>query len=330
MAPDAGPSLSLTAQPSTIKGRTAYTSMALGLAASFHGEFSCCDNDSQRRKVCQSYRDKILSMFQFADVTAAAFNDAFPQTLRESSRGEDARAWTSFASLVQRQRKTQNREAQLLQLQTSVVTIWGKDVFTHYGWRELPLDSTKLLHSVASKLPDWNLAVRMINDALLESHERRVVRRDNRVHRIGEHSRGSKIQHSHSPVEPRDLEIILSQLNDGKLQTSPQANYQKPSYTINGTPIREHGLKRDRFSMIVPGGIPGLERKSSSPSRQANKRRRVQRNDYESSAEPEELRLPTPGYRPTLTSASTTDSELTEFRGVILDVDCDVCPSRSR
>lgn|ERR1712070_143487 len=186
---EAGPSLSLTMQPSTSKARTAYTSTALGLAAAFHREFSCCDYDTQRRKVCQSYRDKILSISHFADLTAAAFHDAFPQSLRESNRGEEFIAWTSFASLVQRQRKSRNRGAQLLQLQTSVLAIWGKDVFTHYGWRELPLDSTRLLHSVASKLPDWNFAVKVINDALIERHERRVVKHDNRAQRIGENSR---------------------------------------------------------------------------------------------------------------------------------------------
>jgi hypothetical protein len=313
MAPEAGPSLSLTVQPSRGKGRTAYTSTALGLAAAFHREFSCCTNDPQRRKVCQNYRDKILSICEFADLTAAAFHDAFPQFLREFSRGEDATAWTSFASLVQRQRKSRNRGAQLLQLQTTVVAIWGKDVFTHYGWCELPLDSTKLLHGVASKLPDWNFAVKVINDALIERHERRVVKLDNRAQRIGEHSRGSKIQDRHSPVEPRDLEIILSRVKDGKLQTSSQGEHKKPTYTIDGTPIREHGLKRDRFSMIVPDGAPGVVRKSSSPSRQANKRRRMDRNDYESLAEPEELQSPTPGHQSAPTSAYMTDSEMTEL-----------------
>jgi hypothetical protein len=192
------------------------------------------------------------------------------------------------------------------------VAIWGKDVFTHYGWRELPLDSTKLLHSVASKLPDWNFAVKVINDALIERHERRVVKLDNRAQRIGEHSRGSKIQDRHSPVEPRDLEIILSRVKDGKLQMSSQAEHKKPKYTIDGTPIREHGLKRDRFSMIVPDGAPGIVRKSSSPSRQAGKRRRVNRNGYESSTEPEDLRLPVSCHQSTPTSMYRSDSEMTD------------------
>jgi hypothetical protein len=308
MAPKAGPSLSLAVQLSTDKGRTAYTSTALGLAAAFHREFSCCDNDSQRQKVCQSYRDKVLSISQFADVTAAAFHDAFPQFLRDSSREEDARAWTSFASLVQRQRKSQNRGAQLLQLQTSIVAIWGKAVFTHYGWCELPLDSTKLLHSVASRFPRWDFAVEAINDALLERHERRVVKHDNRAQRIGEHSRGSKIQNSHSPVEPRDLEIILSRVKDGKLQMFPQAEHKKPTYTINGTPIREHGLKRDRFSMIIPEGAPEVVRKSSSPSRRANKRRRVGTVDHDGPVEPEERQLPLLWHQPALPSTYRSDS----------------------
>jgi hypothetical protein len=56
MAPEAGPSLSLAVQLSTAKGRTAYTSIALGIAAAFHCESSRCENDSQRQNVCQSYR----------------------------------------------------------------------------------------------------------------------------------------------------------------------------------------------------------------------------------------------------------------------------------
>jgi hypothetical protein len=311
MAPEAGPLLSLTVQPSTNKGRTAYTSTALGLAAAFHRELSCCDNDLQRRKVCQSYRDKILSISHFADVTAAAFHDAFPLYLREASRGEDARAWTSFTSLVQRQRKSQNRSAQLLRLQTGIVAHWGIDIVMHYGWCKLPLDSAKLLHSVARVLK-WPDAVEGMNLVLLERHQRRIVKHDNRAQRIGEHSRGSKIQDRHSPIEPRDLEIILSRIKNGRLQMPSQAAHE-PTYTINGTPIREHGLGPDKFSMIVPDGRLRLERRSSSPSRRANKRRRVDRNEYESSAEPEDQQLPVSCHQSTPTSMYISDSEMTEF-----------------
>jgi hypothetical protein len=210
MASEAGPSLSLTVQPSTVKGRTAYTSAALGLAATFHREFWCCNNDLQRRKVCQSYRDRILSISQLADVTAAALNDAFPQSLRESSRAEDARAWTSFARLVQ-------------------------------------------------------------------------------------------------------LQIIISLVDGGKLQTSPHAEHKKPTYSIGGTPIREHGLKRDRFSMIVPDGAPGVVRKSSSPSRRATKRRRVGAVNNEDSVEPEELQVPMSWHQTGPSSTYGSESEMTEF-----------------
>jgi hypothetical protein len=318
MIPDAGSSLPLTVpltvQPSPDKdGAPAYTSTAFNLATAFHREFSCCVSDSQRRKVCQKYRDRILSISQFADVTAAAFNDAFPQFLRESSRGDDARAWTSFASLVKRQQKSHNRAAQLLRLQTSIVAIWGKDVFTHYGWGRLPLDSTKLLHSVASTLRDWKVAVEVINETILARHERRVVKHDNRARQIGEHSRGSKIQDRHSPVEPRDLEIILSRIKDGKLQTSPQVQRKKPIYTINGTPIREYGLAPDQFSMIVPGSTSGLEPKSPSPSRQANKRRRLERNDHEGLARTEDSQMPESCHQTLFMPTYISDSEMTEL-----------------
>lgn len=318
MVPDAGSPLPHTV-PLTVRtspdkdGAPAYTSTAFNLATAFHREFSCCISDSQRRKVCQRYRDRILSISQFADVTAAAFNDAFPQFLRESSRGDDARAWTSFASLVKRQQKSHNRAAQLLRLQTSIVAIWGKDVFTHYGWGRLPLDSTKLLHSVASTLRDWEVAVEVINETILARHERRVVKRDNRARQIGEHSRGSKIQDRHSPVEPRDLEIILSRIKDGKLQTSPQVQRRKPIYTINGTPIREYGLAPDQFSMIVPGGTSGLEPKSPSPSRQANKRRRLEGTHHEGLARTEDSQVPESCHQNISMPTYISDSEMTEL-----------------
>lgn len=89
--------------------------------------------------------------------------------------------------------------------------------------------------------------------------------------------------------------------------------HEKPIYTVGGTPIRGHGLGPDRFSMIVPDGILGLDRKSASPSRQANKRRRLNRNDYESSADPEDLQSPTSWTRVTLASTHGSDSEMTEF-----------------
>jgi hypothetical protein len=263
--------------------------------------------------VCQKYRDRILSISQFADITAAAFHDAFPRFLRESSRGEDARAWTSFASLVKRQRKSQNRGAQLLRLQTGIVAIWGNDVFTHYGWSRLPLDSTKLLHSVASTLRDWNIAVEVINETILARHERRVVNHDNRARQIGEHSRSSKIQDPHSPIEPRDLEIILSRIKDDNFQISPQTERIERMFTIGGTPIQEHGLASDRFGMIVPDSTSRSELKSTIPNRQANKRRRMNRNDHMSSAETEDLQVSDSCHQPAFASTYRSDSELTEF-----------------
>lgn len=239
--------------------------------------------------------------------------------LEALSRGDDARAWESFASLAQRQRKSRNREAQLLQLQTSVVAIWGKDVFTHYGWRELPLDSAKLLHSVASKLPKWDLAVEEIHHALIARHESRVIKKDNRARRIGEHARGSKIQHRYSPVEPRDLEIILTRVEDGKLHLQPQANRKKHTDTIDGTPIRSHGLKRDRFSMIIPDDIKGPATDSTSPSQRASKRRRLSGKKCKSPDQSGDLPSSPPESRPESPSASTMDSELTEYEETTSD-----------
>jgi hypothetical protein len=331
--------LSLNVHSSTSKTCPVHASTGLSLAAAFHCDFSSCNSDLERRKICQNYRDRILSISQFADVIAAALQDAFPQSLRESSRGEDAKAWTAFASLAQRQKKSRNREAQLLQLQTSIVALWGKDVFTHYGWRELPLDSTKLLYSVAIKLPQWDSAVEAINGALIERHERRVVKHDNRAQRIGEHSRSSKIQHRHSPVEPRDLESILVLVQDERLQVSTQANDKKSTDTIDGSPIRQYGLKRDRYSMIVPDAALEAVRRSSTPSQPANKRRRVEAVDPEGSIASKEPRLAVPSHQPAMLSNCRSSSEMTELeeeslsisaRNVASDPQRPVCRSESQ
>lgn len=63
-------------------GRAPYISTALDLAAAFQHDFSCCLNEAQKRRVCRKYRDKILAASQFADAIAAAFDDAFPASLR--------------------------------------------------------------------------------------------------------------------------------------------------------------------------------------------------------------------------------------------------------
>ena len=171
MTSDGSSSISLTLSSLSQKSHTAYT-----LAEAFHGDFLRCTDEAQKRRVCCDYRDKILDIAKFTDILAAAFNDAFPRSLRDSTTERHKKAWTEFAGLVQRQKKSQSREAQQLQHQTCVVSIWGKAVFEHYGWHRLPLDSIRLLHSVACTLRQWSSAVESMNEVLLERHERRVLR----------------------------------------------------------------------------------------------------------------------------------------------------------
>jgi len=268
-------SISLIVSSSSQKDHTAYSSTAFALAGAFHGDFLRCTDEAQRLKVCCDYRDKILGISKFTDILAAAFNDAFPRSLRESVAGKQKKAWTEFAGLVQRQKKSQDREAQRLQHQTCIISIWGKDVFEHYGWHRLPLESSRLLHSVACTLRHWDSAVESMNEVLLERHERRVTQYQNNSKLIGEHPPGSKIQDCRSPVERQDIQAILARLKSNNLPVSPRTDQSKDRvYIIDGTPIRNYGLERDVFGMIVPHGAPGVVRESSSPTVQASKRRK--------------------------------------------------------
>jgi hypothetical protein len=143
-----GPSsISLTLSSFSQKSHTAFT-----LAEAFHGDFLRCTDEAQRRRVCCDYRDKILDISKFTDILAASFNDAFTQSLREFTTERHKKAWTEFAGHVQRQKKSQSREAQPLQHQTCIVSIWGEAIFEHYGWHRPPLGSIRVLHSVECTL----------------------------------------------------------------------------------------------------------------------------------------------------------------------------------
>ena len=198
MTSDGSSSISLTLSSLSQKSHTAYT-----LAEAFHDDFLRCTDEAQRRRICcdKRYRDKILDISKFTDSLAAAFNDAFPQSLPKSTTERHKKAWTEFAGLVQRQKKSKDREAQRLQHQTCVASIWGKAVFEHYGWHRLPLNSIRLLHSVACTLRQWSSAVELMNEALLDRHERQVTQNQNRSNLIGEHPPSFKIQDCRSPVD---------------------------------------------------------------------------------------------------------------------------------
>jgi hypothetical protein len=322
-------SISLIVSSSSQKDHTAYSSTAFALAGAFHGDFLRCTDEAQRLKVCCDYRDKILGISKFTDILAAAFNDAFPRSLRESVAGKQKKAWTEFAGLVQRQKKSQDREAQRLQHQTCIISIWGKDVFEHYGWHKLPLESSRLLHSVACTLRHWDSAVESMNEVLLERHERRVTQYQNNSKLIGEHPPGSKIQDCRSPVERQDIQAILARLKSNNLPVSPRTDQSKDRvYIIDGTPIRNYGLERDVFGMIVPHGAPGVVRESSSPTVQASKRRKITKNSHDSSSESENLPATLSSQQRNSTPAYTTNSEMTDFEEESSDEATSVEPDR--
>jgi hypothetical protein len=302
-------SISLTSSSLSQKSHTAYT-----LAEAFHGDFLRCTDEAQKRRVCCDYRDRILDVSKFTDILAAAFNDAFPRSLRKSTTERHKKAWTEFAGLVQRQKKSQSREAQQLQHQTCVVTIWGKAVFEHYGWHRLPLDSIRLLHSVACALRQWSSAVELMNEALLDRHERRVTQNQNRSNLIGEHPPSSKIQDYRSPVERQDIQAVLTRLKSSDFLAHSRADQSGSRvYTISGTPIRNYGLERDDFGMVVPCGAPGVVSESSSPTIQANKRRKVTKDPHDSSGESDDLPVSFSSQQCSPTPPHTTDSEMSDF-----------------
>jgi hypothetical protein len=307
-------SISLTVSSLSQNDHTAYSSTAFALAGAFHSDFLRCTDEAQRRNVCCDYRDKILGISKLTDTLAAAFNDAFPRSLRESITGKHKKAWTEFAGLVQRQKKSQDRVAQRLQHQTCIISIWGKDIFEHYGWHKLPLESSRLLHSVACTLRHWDSAVESINEVLLERHGRRVAQNQNNSKLIGEHPPSSKIQDCRSPVERQDIQAILTRLKDNNLPVRPRTDRSADRvYTIDGTPIRNYGLERDDFGMIVPHSAPGVVRESSSPTVQASKRRKITKTPYDGSSESENLPATLSSQQRKSTPAYTTSSEMTDF-----------------
>lgn len=314
MALGAGPSISLAVSSTTKKNpTTSFGSAALSLAAEFNRELVRSKSDVDKAKICRTYRDTIMRISMWADDIAAAFTDAFAPFLQKPQRGRDTEAWKSFASLAQRSRQTRTHDAQKIRHQTAVVAIWGADIFEHYGWHELSLDNTRLLRSVACTQRDWKLAVRLINSVMLERHETRVVKHDNRLPMIGEHPHGSKIQDCRSPVQRRDIVAVIDRLQENNDEVSCEEQRMGRDDTITGTPIRDYGLETDKYGMVVPHERPGVTRDISSPSHRASKRRKLGHLAVEdpggstnSSTVPDSPQL-------TSTSVSTPASELTQF-----------------
>ncbi|GAB7336655.1 hypothetical protein MBLNU13_g10339t1 [Cladosporium sp. NU13] len=266
MALGTGPSISLAVSTTKRNPTTSFGSAALSLAAEFDRELVRSKSDADKAKICRTFRDTVMRVSMWADDIAAAFTNAFAPFLHKPQRGQDTEAWKSFASLAQRSQQTRAHDAQRIRHQTAIVAVWGADISEHYGWHELSLDNTRLLRSVACKQRDWKLAVRLINSVMLERHETRVVKHDNRLPLIGEHPHGSKIQDCRSPMQRRDIVAVIHHLQESNDEASCEEQFTSRVNTIAGTPIRDYGLETDKYGMIVPHERPGVTRDISSPS----------------------------------------------------------------
>jgi hypothetical protein len=312
MAHSAGPLISLAVSSTTKKSHTPFGPAALSLAAEFNRELVRSNSDADKAKICRTYRDTIMRISMWADDIAAAFTDAFAPFLQRQQPGDDTEAWKSFASLAQRSQQARRHDGQRTRHQTAIVAIWGAEVFEHYGWHELSLDNTKRLRAVACTQRQWKLAVKLINSVMLERHELRVLQHDNRSPLIGEHPHGSKIQDHRSPVQRRDIVAVAERLRKDKGEVISHEQRKGGANTIAGTPIRKYGLETDKYGMIVPRGVPGINRDTSSPTYQASKRRKMEHNTFECRGSKDLATAPT-SPRLNSPSISTPVSELTQF-----------------
>ena len=115
----------------------------------------------------------------------------------------------------------------------------------------------------------------MINDVMLERHEIRVVKHDNRLPLVGEHPHGSKRQDCRSPVQRRDIMAVIQRLQENNDELDQEGQCPEKAYTIAGTPIRDYSLETDKHGMVILREGPGVTRDTSSPSHRASKRRKL-------------------------------------------------------
>jgi hypothetical protein len=68
-------------------------------------------------------------------------------------------------------------------------------------------------------------------------------------------------------MERQDIQAVLTRLKCSDPPEYPRADQSEDRvYTIGGTPIRDYGLERDDFGMIVPHSAPGVVPESPSPT----------------------------------------------------------------
>jgi hypothetical protein len=148
---------------------------------------------------------------------------------------------------------------------------------------------------------------------MLERHETRVVKHDNRLPLIGKHPHGSKIQDCRSPVQRRDIIAVIDRLQESNDEVDQEEQRSGRAFTIAGTPIRDHGLETDKHGMVVPREGPGVIRDTSSPSDRVSKRRKLGHLAVEDLRVTRNLSTALASSQISSTSASTPISELTRF-----------------
>jgi hypothetical protein len=115
-------------------------------------------------------------------------------------------------------------------------------------------------------------------------------------------------------VERQDIQAVLTRLRSSDHPVRPRADQSEDrAYTISRTPIRNYGLERDEFGMIVPHGAPGVVSESPSPAIQASKRRKVTKGPRGTSDESENLPVTPSSQQCSFSPSYTTDSEMTDF-----------------
>ncbi|KZL85790.1 hypothetical protein CI238_05289 [Colletotrichum incanum] len=226
------------------------TEAALNFAASFHRDAQACRGTRERQQLHEIYRDKILAIDGIAANVAAAFLPFF-RTFR-SPRNGNHESWSDFDRLAQRGKKMRDRESQHLQHQSGVIAAWGLERFEHYDWHALPVPLLRQLRDLAVLMPHWEDVVDLLNSKMLARHELRVVHGKNKALRVGEHSPASKVQAPHSPVERSDILAALEWAQTKATSVAARREIAQSARCINGTPIRQFGLKLDVFGMVVP------------------------------------------------------------------------------
>ncbi|KAK1997110.1 hypothetical protein LX36DRAFT_657927 [Colletotrichum falcatum] len=221
------------------------TEAALNFAAGFHRDAQACRGPLERRRLHETYRDRILAVDGIAANVAAALLPFLRGARGGTGDGGSRGRWGEFDRLAQRGGTMRDRESQHMQHRSGIVAAWGLECFEYYGWHALPLPLLRQLHDLAVLVPRWARAVDLLNAQMLARHELRVARGRNKALRVGEHSPASKVQGPHSPVERCDILAALEWAHNTKaVDVVPRRQLKRSA--------RRFGLKLDVFGMVVP------------------------------------------------------------------------------